>query len=340
MSIIDKLLSTPLGGPVPQAPTPATGKDKWLGIIGDALTSAAAARHGSATIANMPFRQNQMQQQLLYQKQLEDYQNRQAENERANRTLRVALLNGLIGRMPKPPAEPSDLAKAQFEEAKRHNLATESTAKKKVEQPPKPREQVVYDRTGQAHILNLDTGLTRPVSGVQKPPSTAQETAVRSSGVLKLRIQEARDLIEGSSSSRFARAGEAMAVHDPTGLFSGSDKVSDAATYQSFINEIGSLTRGLYGAQGIRSYEEILRLINAMPPWASGKARVKKQFDALNAAVAKADGELRKTRPDLFPPDSGTPASPAATQDKQVGTKNGIPVYERPDGSRYMKTGD
>ena len=47
-------------------------------------------------------------------------------------------------------------------------------------------------------------------------------------------------------------------------------------------------------------------------------------------AVAASEGRKTTTLP--------LPANP--TGDRQVGTKGGVPVYERPDGSRYMKTGD
>lgn len=181
--------------------------------------------------------------------------------------------------------------------------------------PIAPRERVIYNEQGRAQILNMDTGEVRD-TGIIKPPSAEQERTVRSSQVLKLRMNQARDLITKAASgdSWLKRAGQSLAVHDPTGSASGRDFAADAATYNSYITEIGSMLRSLYGAQGIRSYEEILRLINTMPPWASGMKRITQQFDALDSAVTTADNEMMRVRPDMFP--GSDPSSSAPTGKK------------------------
>ena len=163
---------------------------------------------------------------------------------------------------------------------------------------------------GQSVLIDKRTGRATDVTTLGggrlvKPPNIEQEQFKRSSAVLKLRVQQARDMIEGGG-TRASRIPQAIVGADPTGIFSGSDYAANATTYRSFITEIASLTRTLYGAQGIRSYQEIVRLINAMPPWTSGPKRIREQFDKLNDAIRVADNEMRAIRPDLM---GETPAS-------------------------------
>jgi hypothetical protein len=177
-------------------------------------------------------------------------------------------------------------------------------------EPRQPREQLITHEDGSQWIINLDTGMERP-TGHSKPPDAQTQTEMRVSALIKDRLARGEELISrAQDTSRMVRAGQAAARLDPTGIVSGSDFAADARTYKNMTIELGSLTRGLYGAQGIRSYQEIQNLINTAPPWAAGKKSISQWWDATKAAIQVADNELARVHPQ-FAAMGRTPATAA-----------------------------
>lgn len=188
--------------------------------------------------------------------------------------------------------------------------------------PNEPREQIMTDEFGHQWKYNLDTG-QKTDTGFTKPPDQATQTEMRVSALVKDRMERAKQLISTAlATPRLQRVGERAAAGEPTGIASGSDFAANARTYKNLVTELGSLTRGLYGAAGIRSYEEIQNLINVAPPWSSGATAIQQWYDNMQGAIQIADAELQRVHPYL----AGVGKTPSQVDVPNLGgAKLGIP---------------
>lgn len=303
-------LTTKIFGPEPSAPV--VPQQRGL--------SPLQAVAGASNPQLLPYLMQQANRNVnaQYQGQLEAF--KQAMEGRRNATTALAALAGrditgqygVLGRQvtanaPKPPVIKEYVKPVGGESHRVRDIIDKETGATIRTDDLGPAPQgYTYQQDAQGNIVMLPSsgppmgggGAGEP-TGIKHPPSAEQETYARSSSVLKDRIQRAKDLISNSN-SWLNRVGQNIVSGDPTGTFSGSDYAADAATYKNLVTEIASLTRTLYGAQGLRSYQEIQNLIKTMPPWTAGQKRVKEAFDNLDGAVSRADTEMSQVRPDLF----------------------------------------
>lgn len=106
------------------------------------------------------------------------------------------------------------------------------------------------------------------------------------------------------------------------------------ATYASTMrNSLNAYIRAQTGAQF--SVKEMDRYTALYPEaWDPEDLAATKMDNLRQRALGDMQEKLR-----LYPA-AQEPTAPTTGGDKQVGTKNGVPVYERPDGTRYMRTPD
>jgi hypothetical protein len=202
------------------------------------------------------------------------------------------------------------------------------TSKAKADKPPAPGYQIVYDLQGNAYWAPKPTAPTavgqgaatspsaQPVmlpSGAQagKPATEKEAESAAAMGVFRKTMDQLKEIIDRRivPGTTVERGIERVASYVP-GTESSSE-MSDVNIYNARRNDLGTLARTLYNATGIRAYQEVLRLINNIPPFTASPELAKKAMGQIEDAWNTAESERQRLRPQVFGSSpTGQPAAP------------------------------
>jgi len=197
----------------------------------------------------------------------------------------------------------------RLQETIRHNKEME---KPNLTAPAKPREMLTTHPDGTQWIFNLDTNQERRAGGAAKPPSEATVTARTSFETTKENLSLLKNMaMAGGSGGLLGRAGATVQrglSHIPGNeMFSSQANVND---YNAIVNDLGTQLRTVYGAQGIRSIQEIQLLLKNLPPYGSAPELIEQRFAKIDAIINKLESERQRMQPAAFPTTPQQPADP------------------------------
>lgn len=194
---------------------------------------------------------------------------------------------------------------ARLGETVRHNQATENKLGSAINKP-----QLSYDAKGQLIERDPTTNTWKPAamqggSPILKQPSDTAVQARTAFETTKTNIQLLKDMAlsqAGGLGTRAIGTLQRYASHIPGNeMFSSQANVND---YNALVNDLGTQLRAIYGAQGIRAFQEIQLLLKNIPPYASSPELVQQRFSKIDSIITQLEGERQRMQPAAFPPSS------------------------------------
>jgi hypothetical protein len=315
LDALSHLLTQYLQAPEPQAPTPPT----FRGLSG---RKALLAGLGGPNVANILIQKQMGPAQAQYEQQKAAFEQAMAGRHAA---LQTAL--GLTGQESKADIarETDERIRGQnaiVDELRRQGLLNQEQrtrdAEEKAKQAPKPRYEKVDLPGGKVGAIDMNNPFgasARPIPGaVHAASDRAITQKTNEDQVFSLidameQLHPATKLPPGQTPGfigGLTNLGKEALSHVP-----GSGALpfeSDVRQYNALRNDLGNQWRAAFGAQGVRAWQDISRLIDNIGSFSSTGELAHAQFERMRNIARATREERRRQYPALYD-EEGTDAS-------------------------------